>query len=240
LAALVCVAGVAAIVIAAGPAYSALTTTSLGAAGGTTQALQLSPNSGTFATCSHCHARLDVPEHTADRLNPSFSHDKHLTAHGAPISAILDPNQASCEACHELPVHTATGPRRPTMEACYACHGARPGSRSREYCALCHPPTFVLRPASHTADFHGKGHAQTIAKGGVSQCFLCHEGDEITFCRGCHGLDIPHAADWVRTATGHAGGHVAGAYGQGATCVKCHANRLDPPGNCYGGQCHGS
>ena len=228
---MLCAAGLVLLPLALSPApaRSASTSTTLGPSGKTTQSLALSPGTGTFATCAFCHARLDRPDRSSARLNPTFTHEKHLAAY-----------KATCESCHQLPVHTREEARRPTMQSCYACHGARPASSTRAYCALCHPASFQLRPTSHTTEFYGKGHAEAAAAEGAAQCFMCHEGDQTSFCRGCHGVDIPHPPDWARTATGRTGAHVAGAYGQGAVCVKCHQNRLDPPGNCYGGECHGA
>ena len=227
----VCTAGLVALPLAlwAAPARSASTSTTLGPSGKTTQSLELSPSTGTFATCPYCHASLDRPDRFSARLNPTFTHEKHLATY-----------KATCGSCHQLPVHMQGEARRPTMQSCYQCHGDIPASRTPAYCALCHPASFELRPASHTAEFYAKGHAEAVATGGTAQCFMCHEGDQTSFCRACHGVDIPHPADWVLTATGHAGGHVAEAYAQGAVCVKCHQNRLDPPGNCYGGRCHGT
>jgi hypothetical protein len=44
----------------------------------------------------------------------------------------------------------------------------------------------------------------------------------------------------VRTDSGDPGAHVNAAYEQGQSCARCHDNRVEPPGNCYGGECHGS
>lgn len=228
---LVCAAVLVALPLAllAAPARSASTSTTLGPSGKTTQALASSPSTGTFATCPHCHARLDRPDHYSARLNPTFTHERHLATY-----------KATCESCHQLPVHLREEVRRPTMESCYACHGTRPASRSRAYCALCHPASFQLRPTSHTEEFYGKGHSEAVAAEGTSRCFMCHEGDQTSFCDACHGTAIPHPTDWVWTATGRVGGHSAGAHRQGEVCEKCHQNRLDPPGNCWGSQCHGT
>jgi hypothetical protein len=228
---LLCAAGLVALsfALSPAPARSASTSTTLGPSGKTTQSLALSPSSGTFATCPYCHARLDRPDRFAARINPSFTHEKHLAAY-----------QATCESCHRLPTHTREEARRPTMQSCYVCHGKNPASRTRAYCALCHPASFPLRPPTHTPAFYGKGHAEAVAVEGAAQCFMCHEGDQTSFCRACHGVDIPHPADWTRTATGRTGAHVADAHKQGAVCTKCHQNRPDPPGNCYGGECHGT
>jgi hypothetical protein len=221
--------------IAAGvaPVLGAAATTTTSAApttqpNGPTQARRLSPTTGTFATCPNCHMRLDSPEHYAGTLK-DFGHEIHLTTY-----------EATCESCHQLPVHTSDKVNLPTMQSCYVCHGQVAGSRTQAYCALCHPPGFKLTPASHTSEFFLKGHAVVVAAEGTSNCFMCHEGNETTFCRPCHGVDIPHPADWALTATGGPGLHVAASYSDGPVCVKCHGNRVTSPGNCYGGQCHGS
>ena len=215
--------------LSARPARSASTSTTLGPSGKTTQSLALSPSTGAFATCPHCHARLDRPDHFSDSLNPSFTHERHLTAY-----------KATCESCHQLPVHTSDEVNLPTMQSCYVCHGQVAASRTRAYCSLCHPPDFKLTPASHTPEFFLQAHAAVVAEEGTGNCFMCHEGNETTFCQACHGLAIPHPADWALTATGGPGLHVAASYGEGSVCVKCHGNLVGSTGNCYGGECHGS
>jgi hypothetical protein len=190
-----------------------------------TQARRLSPTTGTFSTC---HMRLDNPENYAGTLK-DFGHEIHLTTY-----------KATCESCHALPVHTSNKVNVPTMQSCYVCHGQVPGSRTQAYCALCHPPGFKLTPASHTSEFFLKGHSLVVAAEGTDNCFMCHAGNETTFCRACHGVDIPHPPNWTLTATGGPGLHVAASYSDGPACVKCHGNRVTSTGHCYGGECHGS
>ncbi|GAB4263013.1 MAG: hypothetical protein Kow00122_19220 [Thermoleophilia bacterium] len=193
-----------------------------------TEARRLSPPAGPFAICRDCHAFLDPPARKRPNLNAAFRHEKHL-ARGA-----------TCNACHVTPVHTETSIRKPAMAQCFTCHGAEPGAAAPGDCGLCHPPGFRTLPASHVQAFYQGGHARVVKAQGTAECFTCHKGDEKSFCRACHGLDLPHPPGWAKAESGGPGRHVQAAYDQGAVCVRCHQNRGAPPAGCYGGECHGS
>ena len=191
-----------------------------------TEAERLSPNSGHFVICQDCHAFLDPPLRPRPALNPPFGHEKHLA-------------YATCESCHLTPVHTQTGVRKPPMSQCYTCHGPEPEAVASADCDLCHPPDFPKMPSSHDAAFFAAGHPRVVEAQGTTECFLCHPGGQKGFCRACHGLDMPHPQGWALAPEGGPGPHVQTAYDQGSVCVRCHSNTVAPPGNCYGGECHG-
>lgn len=189
---------------------------------------RLAPKEGPFAVCRDCHPFLDRPGQIPRTLMQNFSHSRHLS------------RGAGCDSCHEQPVHAETGTRRPTMARCFTCHGDTPEATASGACEYCHPPDFPKIPSSHTQAFFQRGHAQVVERQGPEDCLLCHAGTEDTFCRGCHGIDLPHPEGWTRNEQGQPGTHVQESFQQGEVCVKCHDNRVDPPGNCYGGECHGS
>jgi len=207
-----------------GPAPTATS----GSGGQGTQSARLSPREGSFVICRQCHAFFDPPGKPRPALGDKFSHERHVRDY-----------QTACEACHFAPTHTETGIRRPTMAKCFECHGQQAEAKAPGACGTCHPPGFPTIPSWHTPEFYKGGHALTVEQMGIEECFVCHEGDRESFCRGCHGLEMPHPEGWGRTAEGAPGAHVAAAYAQGRDCIKCHQNREQPPGNCWGGECHG-
>ncbi|MDO8915518.1 MAG: hypothetical protein Q7W16_05495, partial [Coriobacteriia bacterium] len=74
---------------------------------------------------------------------------------------------------------------RPEMSTCYACHGLAHSSRAliaTVECSACHPKGFALKPADHTPEFAGKGHAAPANKK-PENCAMCHEP---SFCTACH------------------------------------------------------
>lgn len=192
-----------------------------------TEASRLSPTSGLFVICQDCHAFLDPPDQPRPALNETFRHETHAA------------RSAPCAACHESPVHTEDTVRRPTMAACYRCHGSGPDATAPGECALCHPPGFEQLPASHDDAFFEGAHAAAVAATDVEECFVCHQGGDTGFCLACHGLGIPHPPGWALDLADGPGAHVDAAHEDGTLCVRCHDNGGRAPTGCYGGECHG-
>jgi hypothetical protein len=193
-----------------------------------TEARRLAPETGHFATCPDCHAYLDPPGAERPLLVETFGHEVHLQ------------RGATCVDCHPTPVHAEEGTRKPGMAQCFTCHGQDSDAQASAECGLCHPPDMPLQPASHTEAFFAGGHAESVALSGTEECFVCHEGDEESFCTGCHGLAMPHPEGWIDPTGPGPGAHVPRAYDDAGVCVRCHGNteRPAPPG-CYQGECHG-
>jgi hypothetical protein len=175
---------------------------------------------GNFANCSDCHGFLDLAASSNPALVKAFAHAPHL-AEGA-----------KCDDCHLVPTHTETEIKRPSMVKCFGCHSLADPSKPSGTCSTCHPPDFPLKPASHedpkwlpttqqlvtTRASHPKA-AQESPK----ECQICHAP---SFCKDCHGLDMPHPADWQNVHT-----EQAKAVG-GQVCLNCH------PNNETCGECH--
>ncbi len=132
-----------------------------------------------------------------------------------------------------------------TMTACFRCHtltdkAPEGGIKAPGKCATCHPADFELKPASHKeAGFFPKGHAEmaveaakeqsaALAAGkseesgdvlavssveAVNYCSTCH--DMKTFCNDCHGLEMPHPADF-------AANHGKEGKANPKVCANCH------------------
>lgn len=145
------------------------------------------------------------------------------------------------------------------MDACFRCHGLTAGAKAPGKCATCHPKSFTLKPDFHlVAGFYPSGHAKLaladvakvsagleeakkVAAAGenpdvvnvaamntVSNCGTCHV--KATFCDKCHGMEMPHSAEFKdpstvsgKTITDPAGHPaVSKAKATAAKCEFCH------------------
>jgi hypothetical protein len=117
--------------------------------------------------CMPCHATIagaKTPGHI-------FQHGSHMTL--------------SCDACHWAPAHTGGVSVRPSMQACFNCHGLKHGTTeiARSECTLCHTkPRSQLVPGDHIAGYAGKPHADA-AKADPNPCLMCHTAAS---CDECH------------------------------------------------------
>jgi nitrate/TMAO reductase-like tetraheme cytochrome c subunit len=177
------------------------------------------------AQCTQCHdlARRKVTPPPGIIIN----HDVHAQ------------NGITCTTCHNRVAHnedfTLTLPGDVKhqdfmkMQACFRCHTLIAGQKgSLGYtatgkCSACHTVGFELKPASHLDQtFYPKGHAQ-LAKTNIAYCTMCHE--QTTFCNKCHGLQMPHPADFMKGkgADSHSSLLKAGKV-KPQQCLICHGN----------------
>ncbi|NOY56875.1 MAG: hypothetical protein GXP34_12955 [Actinobacteria bacterium] len=152
-----------------------------------------------FKECSQCHENLDKSLTAGDVAPlPTFTHKAHFAV-----------SNANCSQCHDPADHGVT----PSMDRCFACHGQTPAAFAPGRCTLCHSLSFIPSPRSHAdrwATEHGVG-----LQANAESCTLCH--DTTQFCTACHGVEIPHPADWA-TST-----HPLAFFEAGPeTCAKCH------------------
>lgn len=183
----------------------------------------------TMGQCVSCHPDLDryIPGRVI------FAHATHLQ------------KAFACKDCHRSFAHGPDSTARPDMPACYQCHGlthARLGLVATEKCADCHPKSFVLRPADHTAAFVAKTH-KDAANVSPEQCAMCHAAD---FCTSCHQgkpkapggparpqvIPAGHRVPAFRTTHGKDFLKQKGACGSchvSATCERCHTTPMPHP-----------
>jgi hypothetical protein len=153
------------------------------------------------ATCVQCH---DPARTGTSRFGVQIKHAEHAA------------RNKSCVSCHRFTAHPPATPGRetPMMQQCFGCHSLIQGASAPGECGVCHVKGLDLRPASHkTGDWaalHGP-----IAKVDPKPCALCHRDD---FCRGCHGIAMPHPPEWTRKPAVHA----AVARQDGSSCARCH------------------
>ena len=141
-------------------------------------------------------------------------------------------NGVTCTTCHNRVAHkedftlTLPGNQKHAdfmkMQACFRCHTLTPGTKTglgltaTGKCSACHTADFVLKPANHAdAGFYPKGHAQ-MAKDDPSYCTMCHVRQQ--FCDKCHGLPMPHPADFRAT-------HGKLGQSEPQACMRCHGTK---------------
>lgn len=162
--------------------------------------------------CLQCH---DVNRKATSGFRILIDHPEHAQRNG------------SCVSCHERTAHPVPlrGRAMSLMTQCMTCHGTAEQPEASAECGVCHPAGYELRPVSHNASKWAKGHGR-IATEDTGQCSMCHTKK---FCTDCHGIEMPHPAEWERGATGH--GPIARDDSQ--MCSKCHEREPDTCAMCH-------
>ena len=212
-----------------GPATSDTGTTGTGAttptsgsdaSGGTTAttgptAESVAPVSDNFKICTQCHGDFNAFLPKSNVITTNFSHAVHLN------------KGYKCEDCHAVPTHQPDTIVKPTMQACFKCHGQEATSVAPGACGTCHPKDFPLVPASHSTPNWlppanaGVVKTVTATHGPTSEkdptyCQMCHAQ---SFCDNCHKTPMPHGTDWQTT-------HPATVKAKGeAICANCHPDQ---------------
>lgn len=165
------------------------------------------------STCESCH---DPSRKVTMRFGTLIDHAEHAK------------RNKSCLSCHLWTAHPDPTAERPMllMERCFTCHGRAKGAKAPGTCDVCHPSSFSLRPVSHRSASWSTTHGKAaLAK--QQPCEMCHEQ---TFCRRCHGLEMPHPAGW---ATGPIPTHAAAGERGRQVCARCHTAKPDLCGMCH-------
>ncbi|MCZ7663538.1 MAG: cytochrome c3 family protein [Thermoleophilia bacterium] len=172
----------------------------------------VAPVSESFKICTDCHSDFNQFLVTSKVLTKNFGHALHLN------------KGFKCEDCHAVPTHKPDQIVKPTMQACFTCHGQEESSLAPGACSSCHPADFALVPANHSGGgwlpAANPGVVKTVtarhpevALQDRSYCDMCHAA---SFCDACHKTPMPHASDW-QTA------HPQTVKSQGQqTCAQCH------------------
>lgn len=157
------------------------------------------------STCERCH---DPSRQITLRYGTLIDHSEHAERNG------------SCVSCHLWTAHPDPDTERSLllMQQCFTCHGRTPDSEATGTCDTCHPEEFDLRPASHEPDGWQAAHGGT-ALNGQDECLMCH--DE-SVCSDCHGVRMPHPADWASGLPGGGSPHGLASERDPAVCSRCH------------------
>lgn len=134
----------------------------------------------------------------------------------------------SCVSCHVRTAHPleSRGTALTLMAQCFTCHGTPEKPDASAECGVCHPSGYELLPASHEAVKWEKGRHGDIATADIALCGMCHEQ---SLCDDCHGLAMPHPADWTEADTGHS----VAAKIDPTTCTRCHTEKPDMCTMCH-------
>ncbi len=129
----------------------------------------------------------------------------------------------ACGDCHGVDAHGTAlrWSRQPVMEECVSCHRSSDAPVGCDACHVEHAERERLAKGPWQVT-HGANWAKTHGMGTLEWCATCHPAG---YCTRCHGVDLPHPADFGRT-------HGALAKGPKAQCRSCHE-----PALCDG--CHG-
>lgn len=165
------------------------------------------------SVCRDCH---DLSRAVTARSGTLIDHPKHVERNN------------SCTSCHLRTAHPGDESQRRLvlMAQCFQCHGSPNTPKALGACNVCHPPSFNLRPSSHEPAttwrvLHGK-----TALTDHRLCTYCHKD---SFCRDCHGVDMPHPDGWAKGVTGHA----TIARRDRKPCVRCHNEKPDFCSACH-------
>lgn len=165
------------------------------------------------SVCLQCH---DVNRKATSGFRIRIDHPEHAKRNG------------SCVSCHVRTAHPLPDRGGPLtlMAQCYTCHGTTSVPEAGTACTLCHPSGFELEPASHKPRAWQRGHGKTSLSD-PKQCGMCHK---TTFCRECHGLEMPHPQNWAKIGEP---GHADYAEGNRAVCTRCHEEKPDLCSMCH-------
>lgn len=158
--------------------------------------------SNVFLNCTDCHGDLDRLFKEGQITNLLFTHEMHF-----------ETGVSDCSVCHPANTHVPDRINKPTMSRCFTCHGTDPGSIAPGTCSTCHPKDMPEIPETHlTGGWLPDQHAQA-ALVDQFECLTCHQQ---RFCTACHGLPMPHPANWDE------GNHEALFFEDQNACQQCH------------------
>ena len=162
----------------------------------------------TSGACSRCHARALTSTTTNDARGLRMSHVEPLDA------------GATCMDCHEMQHTTGVvGSWTDGMGPCLRCHDDDQASAACDYC--------------HTKDIAFAVHVNYAPEPKRlvpdTRCGSCHDQ---TGCDECHGLRMPHSAEFIALE------HPRAAtldiwYNGGQTCERCHTETRNPCTSCH-------
>lgn len=162
--------------------------------------------------------------------------DRVVEANGLRMSHASGAAKARCDSCHGGVGHTSAEKGRVTrtyvMETCVTCHTEQDAPKD---CDTCHngkrrEERLETGPWQVT---HGKEWRQTHGMGDLTQCATCHTAVD---CRSCHGVSLPHEADYGSTHGDEAktsAGKCGQCHDKKKFCDSCHGGVAMPHGPGY-------
>lgn len=154
-----------------------------------------------FIGCLECHSDFDAAAAIDDSDVLTFDHKDHDAAS----------ESVGCGSCHLVKTHVGTTTFGPGMDTCFECHGA--SAVAPLNCSSCHPLAAIPSPPSHLGDDWARAHGIPLLDSEIA-CSTCHSEEQ--FCDACHGLEMPHAENFVDD-------HVEVSFDTGdENCAMCH------------------
>jgi nitrate/TMAO reductase-like tetraheme cytochrome c subunit len=146
-------------------------------------------------SCLGCHSGIRGRTVSVTALDIRMSHD-------APLAAGM-----SCADCHTGTGHDSGAPAAPGMTTCAPCHD---GETAASSCTTCHPAdaSRARRPSDARRVY------ATVKLDPMTECGACHDQ---TACDACHGMRLPHTAEFK--AWSHAR---AASFDGRKACQRCH------------------
>lgn len=211
--------------------------------------------------CVQCHVQPGAASRVAYAYHMIFGMGLRVAPTGSgPISGVADGTCLSCHAdvmtkivqfngisikhsdcskgrictdCHSDSAHgdAIKWPTVAQMNMCLDCHDT---SRVRSDCTTCHAARSMqarLTTGEWTVT-HGTNWRRTHGMGNLKTCASCHPSN---FCVRCHGIPLPHNADFIRTHPVDAATHLNDCRvchtvdGPKSFCVSCHQLPMPHP-----------
>ncbi|MBI5231305.1 MAG: hypothetical protein HY876_03970 [Coriobacteriales bacterium] len=153
--------------------------------------------------CLTCHQEVSTrPVGTSVRVRHADMIEAGLECMQCHAGAGHDDGHARTEAGDAPSIALASHRSDSRMSACLRCHD---GVRAPSECTTCH----TRAPLDRLRKIRG-----AKSKTGVT-CRGCHLTKTDRKCKSCHGLEMPHPAEFRR-------GHAAYSWSRPAQCASCH------------------
>lgn len=175
--------------------------------------------------CTTCHNRVSHPEEGIDQVvEGNIKHDDWLNMDGCFRCHDQDPVDentptGACEACHTPILKLLPGSHE--EKNWYTLYGDSSAHAKSATVESATADAARKRWQTHLEDA-GESHAdlelhnaagRLVPAAGVNSCYTCHKR---AYCIACHGIDMPHQADF-RTD------HIEQGFAESRVCGRCHA-----------------
>jgi hypothetical protein len=167
-------------------------------------------------TCTTCHNRVAHPEREQLTLQGNEHHVDWLSMDGCFRCHGLESGAKApgkCTACH--PADFKLVPPSHETTSWYNSYGVSKGHAAAALEVEARVAEAEKAQGEKSAAETGSAEAKEELKplDEVNTCLTCHKAD---FCTGCHGMELPHSAEFKKD-------HAKEAAANSAACGKCHA-----------------
>jgi len=170
-------------------------------------------------TCTTCHNRVAHPEEDITLvLENDRKHDNWMTmdacfrCHGLERDSDAP---GACTACH--PTDFELVPASHEATGWYSAKGDSSGhaeAAKEESASVAEAEELFKEARAEYPEVEEKAAGPILGpSSGVNSCYTCHQP---SFCTACHGMPIPHPAEFKKS-------HAETGYKQPAPCKRCHA-----------------